>query len=78
MKEGWTKPKGGAAYGGTSERTLRGDWLKNGLRHVRLPSGRILIKFSWIDEFLGKYEVKPDDTVGELVDDIMKGLGNGD
>ncbi len=32
---GWTKIKTGAEYAGVSERTFR-DWLKQGLKHIRL------------------------------------------
>jgi len=56
--QGWSKIKGAACYCGVSVRTLRG-WLKKGLRHTRMPSGgTILIKFSWLDEYLAGYEVQ--------------------
>jgi len=49
--EGWGKSKDVAKYAGVSERTVR-NWLKEGLRHSRLRTGRILIKYAWLDEFL--------------------------
>ena len=67
---GWTKPKGAARYADVSVRTLR-DWLKKGLRHTRLPSGTILIKFSWLDEYLSGYEVQ-DNEVQRVVNEIAK------
>lgn len=47
---GWAKIKKAAEYSGISERTMR-DWLKAGLRHIRMPGERgcILIKYEWID-----------------------------
>jgi len=49
--EGWAKPKDAAKYVGMSERTVR-NWLKEGLKHSRLRTGRILIKYSCLDEYL--------------------------
>jgi hypothetical protein len=70
---GWTKIKGAARYAGVSVRTLRG-WLKKDLRHTRLPSGTILIKFSWLDEYLAGYEVQ-DNEVSQIVDKVAKEMG---
>jgi len=67
---GWTKSKGGSVHAGVSERTFR-PWLKRGLRHVRLPSGTILIKYEWIDKFLENFEVQ-DNEVSRIVDEIEK------
>ncbi len=36
-------------------RTFR-SWLKSGLRHSRLKTGTILIKTTWIDEYLEQFE----------------------
>lgn len=66
----WTKVKGGAKYAAVEDRTFR-PWLKDGLRHIRLPSGTILIKYSWIDEFLESFEVKQESSKVE-VDKIVK------
>jgi len=68
---GWAKIKPAAEYGGVGERTLRGVWLKKGLKHVRLPSGTILIKYEWIDEFLESY-VAQEDQVDKIVNQTMK------
>ena len=66
---GYSKVKRAAQYAGVSERTFR-KWLKDGLRHSRI--GRtILIRYSWIDEYLAKYEVLQDE-VNEIVEDILK------
>lgn len=72
QKTGWGKVKAGAQHAGLSERTFR-PLLKKGLRHVRLPSGTILIKFSWIDEYLGKFEVVEND-VDQVVEDVLKDI----
>ena len=69
---GWCKPSGGAKYANQSLKQFR-TWFRNGLRHVRLPNGRILTKYSWIDEFLQQYEVKSDEAAEiakELVEDL--------
>jgi hypothetical protein len=70
---GWIKPKCGAMYAGVSERTFR-PWLKRGLRHVRLPSGTILIKYEWVDKFLENFEVQ-DNEVSRIVDEVEKEMG---
>jgi predicted site-specific integrase-resolvase len=70
--KGWTKIKAASAYAGISPRTMR-RWLKQGLRHARLPSGTILIQYSAIDEFLANYEAQ-DNEVDQLVETIEKEL----
>ena len=75
MKDGWGKVPAAAKYGGVSVRSFR-KYLKMGLRHVRLPTGRILVKFSDIDDFLAKFAVN-DNEVDQVVDDIMGELNNG-
>jgi hypothetical protein len=32
------------------------EWLKDGLRFSRLPSGAILIKYEWVDQFLESFK----------------------
>lgn len=69
MDQQWGTPTEGAAYVGRDIRTFRG-WLKDGLRHSRLPSGHILIRFSDIDEYLKRFEVcqsEIDAAVNELL-----------
>ena len=68
IKQGWTKPSGGAKYAEVSLKQFRG-WFKKGLRHVRLPNGRILTKYHWIDEYLMQFEVK--NNVDLLVEEIL-------
>jgi hypothetical protein len=46
--------------------------LQDGLRHVRLPNGRILTKYEWIDSYLQQFEVK--DNASKMADDLMEGL----
>jgi len=70
---GWGKIRPAAEYAGIKERTLRGDWLKNGLRHVRLPSGTILIKYEWIDQYLESFAAT-EGRVDKIVSETMKGL----
>lgn len=72
MMQGWCKIKQACKYSGVSERTFR-KWLRNGLKHSRMPSGTILINFEDIDTFLKKYEVNHN-QVDEMVDEVLKGL----
>jgi excisionase family DNA binding protein len=67
---GWAKIKKAAQYAGVSERTVR-SWLKNGLKHSRLPSGTVLIKFSSVDDYLEQFEVNEDQRIDELVDSVV-------
>lgn len=71
--DGWAKIKPAAKYGGVNEGTLRRDWLKNGLKHARLPTGTILIKYRWIDEYLESFAGK-DDQVDRIVNETMRDL----
>lgn len=73
MQEGWGKIKVAGKYAGLSERTMR-DLLKQGLKYSKLPTGTILIKFQWIDEFLEGFTVKDSqkDQIDEIVNDTLK------
>ena len=70
MADGWAKVKKAARYTGVSERTFR-PLLKKGLRHVRLPSGTILVRYKDIDEFLERFIVD-ENRVDEIVDDVCR------
>lgn len=69
---GWCKIKRAADYAGVSERTFE-NWLKQGLKYIRMPSGLRLIKYSSIDEFLETY-TDSENHVDTVVDEIMSGL----
>ncbi len=68
--DGWCKVKTGAEYGAVKEKTFR-SWLKEGLKHSRLPSGRILIKYADIDEFLERFEIS-ESAIDAAVDAILR------
>jgi len=73
---GWVKIKPASRYASVSERTLR-SWLKAGLRHSRLPTGTVLIQYSWIDEFLNKFEVeggKGEEDVNRIVTEVCRDI----
>ena len=67
----WGKLKAVAAYSGVSERTVE-EWLKNGLRCSRLPSGLRLIKFQWVDEFLGRFTRDLGDQVDQIANEVIE------
>lgn len=67
------KVKDAAKYTGVSERTFR-DWLKDGLRHSRLPSGTILVRPTSIDEYIERFEVCESDSVDQIVNDVITNL----
>ena len=73
MPEGWAKIPQIAPYMGLSERTVR-KLLKDGLRCCRLPSGTILVKYEWADEYLGQFEDDGGRHVDAIVDDVMETL----
>jgi len=69
---GWSKIKSAAKYAGISERTMR-DWLKAGLKYSRLPSGTVLIKYAWVDEYLETFAAN-EDQVDKIVNETMRDL----
>ena len=68
--QGWLKKDAAAKYAGISKRTFH-KWLEDGLRHVRLPSSTILIKYEWIDKFLENFEVV-ENEVDEITEQICE------
>ncbi len=71
----YRKVSGQAKRFDLSERTFR-PFLKQGLKHIRLPSGTILIKDQWADEFFAKFEVVVEEAakVDGIVHEVLKGL----
>jgi hypothetical protein len=69
---GWTKIKGGAKYADVCQRTFR-NWLKMGLKHSRLKSGTVLIRYKAIDEFLKTFESN-ENKVDQIVNEVCKDL----
>ena len=70
---GWGKVKQAARYAEVSERTFR-DWLKDcNLKHSRLSTGTILIRFSVVDEFLESFVVNGNE-VDQIVDEVCRVL----
>jgi len=65
---GWCKIKKAAVYADVSDRTLE-DWLKQGLKFTRLPTGTRLIKYQWIDEYLEGY-ADSNNVVDKMVKEI--------
>lgn len=69
----WMKIPAGAEYAGVSIRTFR-DWLKKGLKHVRLDSGMILTKDIYVDSFLEQFIVQDSTTSSTFVDEMLKDI----
>jgi len=69
--QGWAKPSNGCEYADVSLKTFR-TMLRSGLRHIKLPTGRILIKYEWIDEYLERYEVVAEE--GQIAEELVEGL----
>jgi hypothetical protein len=57
---------------GISSRTLR-SWLKEGLCYTKLPSGMVLVKTDWVDEFLERFKTS-DDKLTRIAQSILKDL----
>jgi hypothetical protein len=62
--------KDAAKYAGVSIRTFR-DWLKDDLKHSKLPSGTILIKPASIDAYLEQFTVSDATNISRVVDDLV-------
>lgn len=71
--QGWARPRAAAKYAGVDRRILYG-WLRDGLPHSRLPTGRILIRLADVDLFLKQYEQRDTEDVSGLVNDVMRGI----
>jgi predicted site-specific integrase-resolvase len=69
----WMKVKDAAKYAGVSIRTFR-DWLRNGLKHSKLPSGMILISSASIDEYLRQFEVCETSKTNRIITELLEGL----
>ena len=69
---GYAKVKEAAKYAGVSQRSFR-DWLKDGLRHIRLSTGTILVAYIAIDEYLARFEVSRN-QVDDIVNEVMQEL----
>jgi predicted site-specific integrase-resolvase len=71
--DGYAKVKDAARWSGVSVRTFRG-WLKDGLPHIRLKTGTILVRYESVGQWLSQFEVKPDNTVDAIVNEIIEEL----
>ena len=67
--EGYCKVKKGANYAGVSVRTFR-NWLKNGLKHSRMGSNSVLIKYEHIDDYIKQFEFKCNE-IDDVVNSVM-------
>jgi hypothetical protein len=68
---GWCKPSQGAKYADYTLKVFR-SWFGQGLRHIRLPNGRILTKYDWIDAYLKQFEVQ--DGTKEMAEELVSQL----
>jgi phage antirepressor YoqD-like protein len=70
--QGWAKIKEAAKFADIGERTMR-EWLKQGLKHSRLSTGTILIRYSDIDDWLESFAVN-EDQINQMVDEVCRDL----
>jgi hypothetical protein len=70
--EGWASIKNAAKYADISVRTMRG-MLKRGLKHSRLSSGMIRIRYNDIDEFFMQYQVS-ENQIDKIIDEVLSGF----
>jgi predicted site-specific integrase-resolvase len=70
---GWVRPRAAAQYAGVGRRILYG-WLRDGLPHSRLPSGRILIRLADVDLYLRRFQVRDTADVSGIVEDMLRGV----
>ena len=68
--EGWSSIKNAAKYADVSVRTMR-RLLKLGLKHSRVSSGMIRIRYSDIDEFFMQYQVS-ENQIDMIVDEVLR------
>ena len=68
----WASIKNAAKYADVSVRTMR-DLLKRGLKHSRVSSGMIRIRYSDIDEFFMQYQVS-ENQIDKIVDEVLRGF----
>jgi len=70
MTRGWLRiPKEAAEYSAVKPRTFE-DWLKSGLRFVKIRGCR-MTKPQWIDDYLMGFEVNRNE-VESIVNDVIR------
>ena len=70
---GYLPLRDAAAWAGVSPKTMR-RWFMKGLpRHQAGPREKVLVRLSEIETFLTT-QVMPQINLGEIVDDVLKGL----
>ncbi len=79
MPPGWGKPRDIAKYTSVDRRVVYG-WMKDGLPFARLPSRRVLIKFSDVDDFLARFrmdEKSSGQDLQKIASDVLEKAGLG-
>ncbi len=59
-----------AKYAGVCKRTMQ-KWLQAGLSHAKMPTGKVLIKFADVDEYIAKFKVN-ENKVDQIVNSLLK------
>lgn len=72
IRPAYGKVRDAAIYCSVSERTIR-DWLKEGLLHIRVRGGNILIKFSDLDAWMSRWCTCADKACA-IVDGLIREL----
>ena len=71
--EGWASVKNAAKYADVSVRTMR-EFLKKGLKHSRVSSGMIRIRYNDIDEFFMPYQAS-ENQIDRIVNGVLRSFG---
>jgi len=61
-------------YAGVDKRTFK-NWMRDGLPYSRLPSNRVKVNRTAVDEYIGQFSDHNDGVdIDSIVADVMKGL----
>lgn len=71
---GWFDIAATSEYCCTGKRTIE-IWIKEKDLRIARIRGKRLIKKEWLDEFLEQHEVKKNNEIDTIVNEVMKDIG---
>lgn len=74
VRPAYGRVRDASIYSGAGERTVR-DWLADGLPHIRVRGGNILIKFDELDAWLSQWRTSGDRTCA-IIDSLFEEVVN--